>query len=82
MSTYDYVFKVPVIAPPSFDGTRDVSETFQREVDAVIEGLLVEFQVECHRLDPHDREGWCAAVLRTMGLPSRPPQLDIFAADA
>jgi nicotinamide riboside kinase len=82
MSTYDHVFKVPVIAPPSFDGTRDVSETFQREVDALIEELLVAFEVDCQRLDPHDRDGWCDAVIRTMGMPSRPPQIDIFAAES
>ncbi|NJD09735.1 MAG: ATP-binding protein, partial [Gemmatimonadetes bacterium] len=81
MRTYDFVFKVPVIAPPSFDGTRDVSEAFQRDVDALIDELLVQFEVDCQRLDPLDRDGWCEAVVDALGLPSKPPQIDIFAAD-
>lgn len=79
MRTYDYVFKVPIIAPPSFDGTRDLSETFQRDVDALIEELLLDFEIECHRLDPAARDGWCDTVIRAMRLPSAPPQMDIFA---
>ena len=40
IATYDGLFKVPVIQAPSFDGTRDVSLDFQREIDAVIETLV------------------------------------------
>jgi hypothetical protein len=79
MSTYDAVFKVPIIEPPSFDGTRDTSATFQREVDRIIDQLIETFDVPCHRLDPDDRAGWPDTVVRTMGLPTAPPQMDIFA---
>lgn len=82
MGTYDGLFKVPIIAAPSFDGTRDVSAAFQAEVDRTIESLLDEMHVKCHRLDPQDRDGWVDEVLRHMGLPSRPPQIDLFAAAA
>ncbi len=80
MGTYDGVFKVPIVEPPSFDGTRDTSATFQREVDAIIDQLLETFSVPCHRLDPRDRPAWTDAVVRIMGLPTAPPQMEIFAA--
>jgi hypothetical protein len=34
--------------------------------------------VPCHRLDPADRDGWVDTVLRGVGLPLHPPQIDIF----
>ena len=40
MGSYDGLFKVPILHPPSFDGTRDTSGTFQSEVDWVIDRLL------------------------------------------
>ncbi len=76
--SYDGLFKVPVLQAPSFDGTRDVSGTFQGEIDAVINDLLDAFEVPCERLDPGDRDGWVDAVLRGAGLPLSPPQIDIF----
>ena len=78
MDSYDGLFKVPILQAPSFDGTRDVSGAFQYEIDAVIDELLEEFQVEHQRLDPSDRSGWVDAVLTGVGLPLSPPQMDIF----
>jgi nicotinamide riboside kinase len=80
ITSYDGLFKVPVIQAPSFDGTRDVSLTFQREIDAVIDTLLDAFHVPVYRLDPSDRPGWVDAVLAAMQLPFEPPQIDLFAA--
>ena len=80
VGTYDGLFKVPILTPPSFDGTRDVSAAFQAVVDRTIDGLVEDFGVPCHRLDPRDREGWVDAVLRAMQLPSHPPQMDLFTA--
>lgn len=82
MASYSGLFKVPVVEAPSFDGMRDVSGTFQRDIDAVIDELLHVFGVECHRLDPEDREGWVDAVLLAMGLPLAPPQIDLFTGSA
>jgi len=76
--TYDGLFKVPIVGEPSFDGTRDTSTTFQTEVDVVIDELIEDLGVSCHRLDAADREGWVDAVLGAMGLPLQPPQMDIF----
>lgn len=78
MTTYDHVFKVPIIEPPSFDGTRDTSTTFQREIDDIIEHMLDEFGFSCYRLDPNDRAGWPDTVVQTTGLPTTPVQIDIF----
>jgi len=78
--TYSGLFKVPVLQPPSFDGKRDVSRTFQLEIDALIDELVAAFDVPCHHLDPADRPGWVEAVLQAMGLPFEPPQIDLFAA--
>lgn len=79
MGTYHGLFKVPILATPSFDGTRDTSAQFQADVDRVIEELLAAFDVPCVRLDPADRDGWVEVVLKGVGLPAKPPQMDIFA---
>lgn len=76
--TYDGLFKVPIIQAPRFDGTRDVSAAFQYEIDETIESLLVRFGVRCHRLDPSQRPHWLETVLRTVGLPESPAQIDLF----
>ncbi len=79
VGTYDGLFKVPVIEPPSFDGRRDVSTTFQHEIDQAIDGLARDFGVTCHQLDPAAREEWIDTVLAASGLPLHPPQIDLFA---
>jgi hypothetical protein len=82
MSTYDNLFRVPIVDAPSFDGIRDTSSTFQREIDDLISELLVTFDVSCYALDPADREGWAETVVRETGLPTMPAQLDIFTSPA
>ena len=77
---YDALFKVPVLDAPSFDGTRAVSRSFQMEIDSVIDQLLLDFRVNVMPLDPLDRDGWIPAVMQTLGLPQRPPQIDLFSA--
>lgn len=78
VASYDYLFKVPIIDPPTFDGMRDVSATFQHEIDATIDALANDLGVGCHRLDPGAREGWVDAVLIACGLPLHAPQIDLF----
>ncbi len=79
VATYDGLFKVPILTPPSFDGTRDVSAVFQSDVDRTIDDLVRDMRVRVHRLDPTSRDGWVDTVLGAMGLPARPPQIDLFA---
>jgi len=78
MRTYDLLVKVPVIAPPSFDGTRDTSVDFQSGIDRLIDELLVDFDLEFLQLPGDSRAGWLELILRTMKLPDVPPQLDLF----
>jgi Thymidylate kinase len=78
VGSYDALFKVPIVDPPTFDGQRDVSQTFQRDIDGVIDRLARELEVECHRLEPGARDSWVDTVLRVSGLPLHPPQIDLF----
>ncbi len=78
VQTYDGLFWVPVWEIPSFDGTRDTSVEFQREIDRILEGLIERFEVPAHRLEAGDRDSWIPAVLRAMGLPLEPPQYSLF----
>jgi nicotinamide riboside kinase len=80
--TYDALFKVPILGTPSFDGTRAVSPTFQVEIDETIDRLVSDFGVAVIQLDAADRDGWIPTVMDTLGMPSRPPQIDMFSAGA
>ncbi len=80
VKTYDALFKVPIIDPPTFDGQRDVSQTFQRDIDGVIDQLVRDLGVRCHRLEPGRRDEWVDTVLRESGLPLHPSQIDLFSA--
>ena len=80
VATYDRLFKVPIIDPPTFDGQRDVSRAFQEDIDGVIDRLAQDFGVTCHQLDPAGRDAWVDIVLTASGLPLHPPQIDLFPA--
>lgn len=77
--SYDALFKVPVLDLPSYDGTRAVSPVFQLEIDAMIGQLIEAFDVPVTPLHPDDRDGWIPAVMHSLGMPSKPPQIDLFA---
>ena len=79
IGSYDALFKVPVLELPSYDGTRAVSPAFQLEIDSMIEQLIEAFDVPVTPLDPDDRDGWIPTVMHTLGMPSKPPQIDLFA---
>lgn len=78
MGSYHLLVKVPVIAPPSFDGTRDVSVVFQRSVDRIIDELIAEYGLPCLRLPDDDRSDWVSVVLAALDLPKHAPQMDLF----
>ena len=63
VGTYDALIKVPVTAPPTFDGTRAVSLAFQREIDVTIDDLITAFEVPVMRLEATERPGWLRRVL-------------------
>jgi thymidylate kinase len=81
-TSYDRLFKVPIIAPPTFDGRRDLSREFQREIDRLIDDLAEAFGVACHALDPARRDSWVDTVLLASGLPLQPPQIELFRVEA
>ena len=72
--TYTRLFKVPVWKPPSFDGTRDTDVVFQEEIDATIEELIEDWDIEVVRLDATAADRWADEVLRVLRLPLEPPQ--------
>jgi len=76
---YHALFKVPVTGAPAFDGKRAVSLTFQQQIDGIIDDLVQQLGVTVHLLDPADRAGWTIAALQQLGLPTQPPQIDLFA---
>jgi predicted ATPase len=76
---YHSLFKVPVLSAPAFDGKRAVSPSFQLEIDGIIDDLVRDLEVTVHRLDPQDRDQWTAHALQQLGLPTQPPQIDLFA---
>lgn len=82
IGSYNFLFKVPVLDAPSFDGTRAVSQNFQIEIDETIDDLIASFGVDVLRLDPMDRDAWIPTVIQTLGLPQRPPQIDLFSLGA
>lgn len=76
---YHALFKVPVLGAPTFDGKRAVSPSFQLEIDQIIDGLVADLGVTVHHLDPTDRDGWTGHAFEHLGLPTHPPQIDLFA---
>lgn len=78
LATYRLLVRVPVVAPPSFDGTRDTSVAFQLDVDRIIVDLLAEFGVGSLELDTGERDQWIRRVLAALDLPTASPQLDLF----
>jgi thymidylate kinase len=78
MGTYTLLVKVPVVAPPRFDGTRDTATGFQQAIDTIIEDLLDDLRLERLELPGDDRTVWIRRVLDRLDLPRRPPQLPLF----
>jgi predicted ATPase len=76
--TYAGLFKVPLWRPPQYDGTRDVNPGFQREIDALLDRLLVDFEVRHVRLPAGERGDWIRLILHELGLPEEPPQIELF----
>jgi predicted ATPase len=78
VASYHALVKVPVLDPPSFDGTRDTSAQFQHDIDRLIDALAEDFAVPCVALGADRREAWVDDVLRACGLPLHPPQISLF----
>lgn len=76
--SYTALFKVPVWQPPSYDGTRDTDEIFQREIDSTLDDLLMELEVDAVRLAADNPYGWTDGILRHLKLPRTGSQPSLF----
>ena len=82
VGSYDALIKVPVTAPPTFDGTRAVSLAFQREIDTTIDELIAAFEVPVLRLEGTERPWWSRKVAEHLQLDLIAPQIDLFTPSA
>jgi len=78
LASYRLLVFVPVVQPPSFDGPRDTSVTFQMGVDRILRDLVRDFGRPVLELEPGERDHWIRRVLQALDLPSTTPQLDLF----
>ncbi|MBN2056371.1 ATP-binding protein [bacterium] len=78
LHSYDFLVKVPVWRPPTFDGTRDTGEDFQLIIDSLLDAILKKYDASVLRLQKRHRRRWIDQVLSRMNLPVQPVQLDLF----
>ncbi len=78
MRTYTHLFKVPIVDPPAFDGTRDTNRVFQEAIDREVDGLMERFEVTAWELKPEDRDNWILRVADRIGVLPKPPQIGLF----
>jgi thymidylate kinase len=69
MSTYDYLFKVPITFSLLKDGVRDIDLKFQREIDELVDRLLEEKQLTHYRLSSRTRSSWMSHIQRILDIP-------------
>lgn len=78
LPTYRLLVRVPIVVAPRFDGVRDTSTSFQREIDGLIGELLSTFRASPLDLSPDRPDSWLAEILAALELPETPPQLGLF----
>ncbi len=75
MKGYDLLFKVPLVSAAQADGVRDTDEFFMRQIDRLVDELVLERALPCTRLPEGGREDWARlaseAVLRLPSLAER-----------
>jgi nicotinamide riboside kinase len=74
MTTYDYLFKVPIGLELETDGIRDTGEKFQREIDECVDRLLNEKNLSYYRLPSRNRSSWMNYIQRIIDLPKSKPR--------
>jgi nicotinamide riboside kinase len=71
MKSYDLLFKVPISGDPSADGIRDTDEFFMRQIDRLVDELVLERGLVCERLPAGRRAEWAEIVKdRVVSLPA------------
>lgn len=67
VKTYDFLFKVPALDIPSFDGVRDMDARFQREIDGLVDRLIERHGVSVRKLDPEtERDSWIHQITEVL----------------
>jgi len=82
MTTYDYLFKVPVGLVLQQDGVRDTEAEFQLEIDRLVDQMLQERGLRHYNLSGSNREIWIAFVMSVVEreartAPSSPRQMSL-----
>jgi nicotinamide riboside kinase len=62
MKTYALLFKVPISGQAAADGVRDTDEFFMRQIDQLVDTLLLEKRIPFERLPEGRRETWIDVV--------------------
>ncbi len=62
MKTYTLLFKVPISGEATADGVRDTDEFFMRQIDQLVDSLLVEKKIPFERLPEGRRDSWIDIV--------------------
>ena len=73
MKSYTLLFKVPISGQAAADGIRDTDEFFMRQIDQLVDNLLVEKKLPFERLPEGRRDAWID-IVRDVVL--RHPELD------
>ncbi len=58
MKSYTLLFKVPISGEAQADGVRDTDDFFMRQIDQLVDSLLVEKKLACTQLPPGHRDTW------------------------
>jgi thymidylate kinase len=70
MSTYDFLFKVPISLALRRDGVRDTGERFQRDIDKLVDRMLEEKNLSYYRLPARNRSSWMSYIQRIIKVPA------------
>ncbi len=62
MKSYTLLFKVPISGQAAADGVRDTDEFFMRQIDQLVDTLLVEKKLRFERLPEGSRDTWIDIV--------------------
>jgi thymidylate kinase len=62
MKTYTLLFKVPISGQAAADGVRDTDEFFMRQIDQLVDTMLVEKKIPFERLPENRRGDWIDIV--------------------
>ncbi|MGQ9835972.1 MAG: ATP/GTP-binding protein [Thermoanaerobaculaceae bacterium] len=66
LTTYSLLVKVPLWAPPRWDGVRDTDLAFQKAIDELLDQEIARRQLEVLRLHASHRPVWADEVMKAL----------------